>query len=179
MKKTSRREFVTCCVCVGCAGFVVAADEAPKKTLTPLSGGTAKKTYDFSFCGLYCSACKLHLKGGNDGKKCPACTHPSMKSGCEVFKCGKEKKIANCGLCEDFETCVKLKKYHEEGSHLYRKVARKNCMKIKENGIEKLTAEQKERWTCKSCKKLFYWAEGTDKCPSCKKPVEPLTEAEA
>lgn len=174
---TSRREFVTCCVCACCAGVAGAADEPPKKSLTSLSGGTAKKTFDISFCGLYCSACKLHLKGGDDGKKCVGCTHPKMESGCGIFKCAKEKKVANCGLCADFETCEPLKKHHAE--KLYRKVARKNCTKVKADGMEKLVAEQKTRWTCKSCGKLFYWNEGTDKCPSCKKPVDPLTEAEA
>jgi hypothetical protein len=175
-----RRGFVACCVCACCAGLAGAAEEPPKKTLRPLGGaGTAaKKTYDFAFCGIYCSACELRLKGGKDGKKCPGCTHPSMKSGCGIFACAKERKVTNCGLCEAFETCEKLKKHHEE--KLYRKVARKNCERIKaDGGMEKLAAEQKARWTCKSCAKIFYWNEGTDKCPSCRKPVDGLTEAEA
>ena len=179
---TSRRGFVACCLCAGCAGFAAAAEESPKKvTLKPLSGGggAAKKTYDFAFCGLYCSACKLHLKGGDDGKRCVGCTHPKMESGCGIFKCAKEKKVANCGVCGDFESCEKLKKHHLGEGKLYRKVARKNCVRIKEDGMEKFAAEQKTRWTCKSCKKLFYWNEGTDKCPACKKPVDVLAEAEA
>ena len=181
MNKTSRREFVACCVCAGCVGMVGAAEEAPKRpTLTPIGGPAQKKTYDFAFCGIYCSACKLHLKGGDDGKKCVGCTSPKMTSQCGVFKCAKEKKVTNCGLCADFETCEKLKKYHEEGNHLYRKAARKNCTRIKaDGGVDKLAAEQKARWTCKACKKIFFWAEGTDKCPWCKKAVDPLTEADA
>ena len=178
MEKTSRREFVACCVCAGCAGMVGAAEESPK--LTPLGGAAAKKTYDFAFCGIYCSACKLHLKGGDDGKKCVGCTHPKMQSGCGIFKCAKEKKVANCGLCAEFETCEKLKKHHLDEGKLYRKAARKNCTRIKaDGGTDKLAAEQKARWTCKSCKKIFFWAEGTDKCPWCKKPVDPMTEADA
>ena len=182
MRKTSRREFVACCVCAGCVGVVGAAEEPPKKTLTPLSGGggAAKKTYDFAFCGIYCAACKLHIKGGDDGKKCPACTSPSMKSGCGIFKCAKEKKVANCGLCDDFATCETLKTYHD-GAEKYKKAARKMCVRIKAEGVEKVAAEQKERWTCKACKKLFYSNPGTDTtCPNsmCKKPVEPLSDAE-
>ncbi|MCL1919874.1 MAG: DUF3795 domain-containing protein [Kiritimatiellaeota bacterium] len=177
---TSRREFVACCVCAGCAGLAGAADEAPKKTLTPLGGGaaaTGAKTYDFAFCGIYCSACKLRLKGGDDGRKCVGCTSPKMESQCAVFKCAKERKITACGLCADFEKCEKLKRYHSEGDHLYRKAARKNCERIKKDGgTDKLAAEQKTRWTCKACKKTYFWAEGTDTCPWCKKPVEPLTE---
>ena len=176
---TSRRAFVACCVYAGCAGLAGAAEEAPKRTLSTLSGSTPKKTYDFAFCGIYCSACKLHLKGGDDGKKCVGCIHPKMESGCGIFKCAKEKKVANCGVCDDFESCDKLKKHHLDEGKLYRKVARKNCMKIKTDGMEKVVAEQKARWTCKACKKTFFWNEGTDKCPWCKKPVDVLTEAEA
>ena len=177
MKKTGRREFVACCVCAGCAGLAGAAEEAPKKTLTPLAAA-GPKTYDFAFCGIYCSACKLRLKGGDDGKKCVGCTHPKMESGCGIFKCAKERKVANCGLCADFETCEKLKKHHEE--KLYRKVARKNCARIKaDGGTGKLAAEQKTRWTCKACKKTFFWNDKIDKCPWCKKPVDPLAEKEA
>ena len=183
MKKqsgTSRRAFVACCVCAGCAGLVGAADEAPKRTLSTLSGSTPKKTYDFAFCGIYCSACKLHLKGGDDGRKCVGCTHPKMESGCGIFKCAKEKKVANCGLCETFESCEKLKQYHD-GAEKYKKAARKNCARIKaDGGSAKFAAEQKARWTCKACKKLFYSNPGTDTaCPWCKKPVDPLTDAEA
>jgi hypothetical protein len=115
----------------------------------------------------------------DNGRKCVGCTHPKMESGCGIFKCAKEKKVANCGLCADFETCDTLKKYHD-GQEKYKKTARKNCIKIKADGIEKVAEEQKARWTCKSCKKLFFSNPGTDTaCPWCKKLVEPLTEAEA
>ena len=175
---TSRRAFVACCVCAGCAGLAGAAEQTPMKALTPQAAGAARKTYDFAFCGLYCTACKLRVKGGDDGKKCPGCVSPKMESGCGIFKCAKEKKVTNCGLCADFETCEKLKEHHKD--KLYRRVARKNCARIKaDGGTDKLAAEQKARWTCKSCKKIFFWSDEIDKCPYCKKPVDPLTEAEA
>jgi len=133
------------------------------------------KNFDVAYCGIYCASCELHLKGNKDGKKCKGCTHPSMTSKCAVFNCAKEKKVANCGLCESFETCEKLLKHHEKP--LYRQVARRTCAKIKVNGMASVVAEQKIRWTCKSCGKMFPWnTKGT--CPHCGKPVDVLSEKE-
>lgn len=184
--ETSRRAFVLCCACAGCAGAAGAAAPSSRntKSLKDTAGaeGTVsakpavKKTFDFAYCGIYCTACELHLKGNKEGKKCKGCTHPSMESKCAVFACAKEKKVANCGLCESFETCEKLQKHHEKP--LYRQVARRTCAKIKKDGMEAVAAEQKTRWTCKSCGKLFPWnTAGT--CPHCSKLVDALSEKEA
>ena len=189
MGTTGRRTFVKCCVCAcaGCAGVLDAAEPSSRNTkslkeLTPASGGAAgmkadaKKSFDFAYCGIYCTACELHLKGNKEGKKCKGCTHPSMESKCAIFACAKEKKVANCGLCESFDTCEKLKKHHEKP--LYRQVARRTCEKIKKDGDEAVAAEQRTRWTCKACGKLVPWnTAGT--CPHCNKPVGALSEKEA
>ncbi len=182
----TRRSFMACCVCAGCAGMAGAAEPSSRnaKSLKELSaqGGAAgvkaaaKKSFDIAYCGIYCTACELHLKGNKDGKKCKGCTHPSMTSKCEVFNCAKEKKVANCGLCESFETCEKLRKHHEKP--LYRQAARRTCAKVKTDGLEAAAAEQKTRWTCTACGKLFPWnTKGT--CPHCGKAVEALSEKDA
>lgn len=185
----SRRSFVMCCAGVGCAGFSLAAtpsdrhSKALKEAVPADSGGGAKpsakqRTFDISFCGIYCTACELHLKGNKEGKKCKGCTHPSMESKCVVFNCAKEKKVANCGLCESFETCEKLQKHHDFEGRLYRKVARRTCSKIKKDGMAAAIAEQKARWTCKACGKMFPWnTKGT--CPHCGKSVDVLSENDA
>ena len=185
--EASRRTFVLCCACAGCARILGAAEPSSRnakslKEMAPDSGGVegskagAKKSFDFAYCGIYCSACALHLTGNKDGKKCKGCTHPSMTSKCLVFACAKEKKVANCGLCESFETCEKLKAHHEKP--LYRQVARRTCAKIKQDGLEAVAAEQKTRWTCKACGKLFPW-NTTGTCPHCGKAVEALSEKDA
>lgn len=193
LKATDRRTFMACCVCAGCAGVLGAAEPSSHnskslKDTMPASGGSAggapgnktlaKKAYDFAYCGIYCTACALHLTGNKDGKKCKGCTHPSMESKCVIFACAKEKKVVNCGLCESFETCEKLQKHHDFEGRLYRKVARRTCEKIKKDGIETVAAEQKTRWTCKSCGKLFPW-NTTGTCPHCNKPVDVLSAKEA
>ena len=185
---TSRRAFVACCVCAGCAGIAGAAEPSSRnaKSLKALSandgdGGLAVKTgtkkgFDIAFCGIYCAACELHLKGNKNGKKCKGCTHPSMESKCAVFACAKEKKVENCGLCEQFETCEKLRLHHEKP--LYRQAARRVCAKVKADGVEAAVAEQKTRWTCKACGKLFPWnTKGV--CPHCDKAVEALSDKDA
>jgi hypothetical protein len=203
--RTGRREFVACCVCACCAGVAGAANPppkktlaprtggapnqplrrpsgasqggaAPKKTLTPPPGGAVKAFNDFGFCGMYCAACRTHLVGGQDGKKCVRCV--LNKTGCAVYECAKAKKVVTCALCAEFMACEKLRKRHESGS-LHRKAARKTCMRIRAVGLEKAAAEQKARWACKSCGGVFYWNEGTDRCPSCQKPVERLSAADA
>ena len=129
--QTGRRVFMAQCACVGCACWAGAASPSGRnaKSLKEAAAGdgdgsqktSLKKTFDISLCGIYCTACELHLKGNKEGKKCKGCTHPSMESKCAVFKCANEKKVANCGLCQSFETCEILKKHHEKP--LYRQVA--------------------------------------------------------
>lgn len=185
---SSRRSFVACCVCAGCAGMACAAAPSSRNAKSlkegvaqegvgaAPSGSGSKKGFDIAYCGIYCTSCELHLKGNKDGKKCKGCTHPSMESKCAVFNCAKEKKVANCGLCESFETCEKLLKHHEKP--LYRQVARRTCTKIKAGGMVAVVAEQKARWTCKACGKMFPWnTKGS--CPHCGKPVDVLSEKDA
>ena len=186
--ETNRREFVACCVCASCAGVASAAKPSNRnlKSLKPTDGDEKKlsnlnksskdKNYDIAYCGICCASCKGYLEGiGKTGKKCKRCTNPSMKSKCAVFNCAKKKKVANCGLCPEFETCEILKKHHDKPKPLYRQVARTTCAKIKEDGMEVVCAEQKKRWTCTSCGKIFAW-QTTGKCPHCNKPVDVLSE---
>ncbi len=186
-----RRRFVAGCLCVGCSGFLGAAEPSArnvkrlKDAAAQGDGGASglsekmaggKKSFDIAYCGIYCSACALHLKGGKNGKKCKGCTHPSMDSKCAVFNCAKEKKVSNCGLCPQFESCETLAKHHEKP--LYRQVARRTCVKVKSDGMDRVIAEQNARWTCKACGKLFPW-NTTGACPHCGKPVDVMSEKDA
>jgi len=48
-------------------------------------------------CGLYCGACKKHLKG-----KCPGCAKNEKASWCKVRGCCKERGYATCAECKEF-----------------------------------------------------------------------------
>ena len=175
--ETTRRGFVVCCACAGCVGLSRAA-------ASPDGGGNAqgaaataaKKVIDFAYCGIYCAACELHLKADQNGNTCPMCTHPAKTSSCVILACAREKKVANCGVCESFENCEKLKKHHE--NPLYRRVARRTCSEIRRDGLEKVSAQQKSRWTCPSCGKVVPW-NNAGACPYCGKPVVALSEKDA
>ena len=166
--QTTRRSFIACCACAGCVGLA-RADQSP-------APAAANQVLDFAYCGIYCAACELHLKADANGKTCPMCTHPSKDSGCAILACAREKKVANCGLCEGFETCEKLKKHH--GNPLYRRVARRTCSEIRRDGLDKVAAQQKSRWTCPSCGKVVPWS-NAGACPHCGKPVAALSEKDA
>jgi hypothetical protein len=189
MKKsavTDRRSFVTGCLCVGCAGALEAATPS-NRNAKPLKAaenehtqGLSKLTpdksdqYDIAYCGIYCAACKGRLEGvAKTGKKCKCCTNPAMKSKCAVFNCARAKKVANCGLCPDFESCEILKNHHAKA--LYRQVARTTCLKIRERGIEAVRAELHQRWSCPACGKIFAW-QSKEKCPHCGNPIQELGE---
>jgi len=178
----SRRAFVLCCACAGAACAARAATPSNRnakslKDAAPDAPAAAKPDFAVAFCGIYCAACDLHLNGKKDGKKCKGCTHPSMESKCAVFACAKEKKIANCGLCDSFESCEKLQKHHEKP--LYRQAARRTCAEIRKQGLAPVSAALKTRWTCKACDKLFPWNNTTATCPHCGKAVESLSEKDA
>lgn len=181
---TSRRSFVAGCICSGCAGLACAAQPSSRNTkslkpatTTSTATKSDKRNFDIAYCGIYCAACELQLKGKQDGKKCKGCTHPSMESKCAVFTCAKKKKVANCGLCESFESCDILQKHHEKP--LYRQVARKTCTTIKADGMTATIAAQKTRWTCKACNKLFPWNNTSGACPHCGKEVDKMSDKDA
>ncbi len=189
LKEASRRNFVVGCMCAVGARRACGAQPSTRNlrslkepdaeqpaSASGLSAPQGKRNAEIAFCGIYCAACELHLNGKKDGKKCKGCTHPSMESKCGVFLCAKERKVANCGLCESFETCERLSKHHEKP--LYRQAARRTCAKVKEAGLAAAAAELKTRWTCASCAKLFPW-NTTGACPHCGKPVTALSEKDA
>ena len=53
-----------------------------------------------SMCGLYCDTCEFVEKCGCKG--CVESAGNPFHGSCSVAKCCLEKKIAHCGLCEEF-----------------------------------------------------------------------------
>jgi len=185
-KETNRRAFVAGCMCAVCAHRVCGAQPSSRNARSLKAADTGqqtvapgalaqqgKKNMEIAFCGIYCAACELHLKGKKDGKKCKGCTHPSMESKCAVLEQLLAALETFCGLCESFESCEKLLKHHEKP--LYRQVARRTCARVKKDGLAAAAAELKTRWTCAACGKLFPW-NTTGTCPHCGKQVAVLSE---
>ena len=93
-----------------------------------------------SYCGLACHECEAFIatQNNDDAKRkevakawsrefeanikpedinCDGCTSGSEKLfshcfECEIRKCGIEKKVLNCGYCEEY-SCEKLAKFHQ------------------------------------------------------------------
>jgi len=154
----------------------MSSDRNTKSLKGAAAPSDVQKEPGLAMCGICCAACEVHLKGSQSGKKCGGCP-PSAATKCAVYLCSKAKGIAGCcGLCPEFETCETLKKHHEKP--LYRRVARRTCTRVKAVGLQAALAEQKARWTCKTCGKLFPW-NTQGKCPHCGAAVEVMSEKDA
>jgi len=93
-----------------------------------------------AYCGLYCGACKSHLKG-----KCPGC-HDNTKAGwCKVRTCCIEhsyRSCADCTIFEDPRDCGKLNNFFARLMSLVFRSNRFACLAlIREKGYEEYAAE--------------------------------------
>jgi hypothetical protein len=88
-----------------------------------------------AYCGLYCGACKSHLKG-----KCPGCHENAKASWCKVRACCQEKQLSSCAACTEFPDPRACKKYNNPMSRLVGFVLRSDraaCIdQIKRLGLE-------------------------------------------
>lgn len=86
-------------------------------------------------CGLYCGACRMHLKG-----KCPGCRENEKASWCTVRACCIEKGLLNCAECTEFTNPKDCKKFNNFMARLFGFVFRSDraaCIaQIKELGLE-------------------------------------------
>jgi hypothetical protein len=85
-------------------------------------------------CGLYCAACRAHLRG-----KCPGCQANAKASWCAVRSCCRERGIASCAECAEHGDPNECKKFNNFMSRLFGVVFRSDraaCIaQIKRVGI--------------------------------------------
>lgn len=88
-----------------------------------------------AYCGLYCGACKSHLRG-----KCKGCHENSQATWCTVRSCCIEKNIKSCAQCTDHTNPNDCKKFNNFMSKLFGLVLRSDraaCIaQIKQVGID-------------------------------------------
>jgi hypothetical protein len=61
------------------------------------------KISELNACGAYCDGCPSYGSGGDP--PCAGCTEIQGNpwwGECRLFKCASEKKVAHCGLCNEF-----------------------------------------------------------------------------
>lgn len=94
----------------------------------------------FSLCGLNCGLCPMY-----SGNYCPGCGGGEGNQSCAIAKCSIEhNKIEYCSQCSCFP-CEKYKDIDSYDSFITHRNRMKDFERIKELGIDKYNAEQKEK----------------------------------
>lgn len=117
-------------------------------------------------CGIYCPGCDIYIAWREDnaelkqkiaeniskevGKKiapkdieCTGCHGPietHWSKNCEIMLCATAKNVDMCILCDVF-VCEKLEEFYGKGYE----DARKNCLRVKEVGLDVWFEEMKKK----------------------------------
>jgi Zn finger protein HypA/HybF involved in hydrogenase expression len=124
-------------------------------------------------CGMNCGICIGHLREKN---RCPGCNSPEVNIphciSCSIKNCEHLKSSGGkfCFSCDKYP-CTRLKNLDKRYRLKYGMSMLNNLNFIKISGIRNFIKEEKYRWQCSSCKKLF--SAHRDNCPVCgnKKPA--------
>lgn len=99
--------------------------------------------YAYGYCGMPCALCTRYRTNGNS--RCPGCSHDGYYTEpCKVYRCCKEKKMIQCGLCEEFP-CERLGKMGDFSDLSTNHAKERNSRRIATEGYEKWYVEYKER----------------------------------
>ncbi len=99
--------------------------------------------YAYGYCGMPCALCTRYRTNGKS--RCPGCSHDGYYTEpCKVYRCCKEKKMIQCGLCEDFP-CERLGKMGDFSDLSTNHAKERNSRRIAAEGYEKWYVEYKER----------------------------------
>lgn len=87
-----------------------------------------------AFCGLYCGACRAHLKG-----RCPGCHENAKASWCKIRTCCSDHSYASCADCrehDDPNDCRKFNNVFAKAIGLVLNSDRRACvLKIRQLGV--------------------------------------------
>lgn len=99
--------------------------------------------YAYGYCEMPCALCTRYRTNGKS--RCPGCSHDGYYTEpCKVYRCCKEKKMIQCGLCEDFP-CERLGKMGDFSDLSTNHAKERNSRRIAAEGYEKWYVEYKER----------------------------------
>lgn len=65
---------------------------------------------DISVCGIQCEKCEEYGRG-----ECGGCNGPETKlcnTGCKFRMCAKQRSVATCGHCPQFDSCEAIGAFH-------------------------------------------------------------------
>lgn len=135
--------------------------------------------YD-SYCGLYCGACPIRAatERGEVEKKaaewdmsakkivCQGCkskVNAKLSADCVIRLCARDHGLDFCSECDEYP-CGTIQNFENDG-YPHHTVVKVNLEAMYKRGVDAWLAQQKERWSCKSCGTPFTWYE--DKCSEC------------
>lgn len=67
-----------------------------------------------AYCGLYCGACRAHLKG-----KCGGCLNNAKATWCQIRSCCIDKRIRTCAECPEFAQPRDCAKFNNVVSRIF------------------------------------------------------------
>ena len=105
-------------------------------------------------CGMNCALCAGHLREKN---RCPGCNHrdDAIKAGacrrCTIKLCEKQGRPNRfCFRCPVYP-CRRLRDLDKRYRTRYGMSMLDNLEFIRENGVRRFVAREKERWACPGC----------------------------
>lgn len=112
------------------------------------------KTSLIAPCGMNCAICLGYLR---EKDKCPGCRgidihKPDYCVHCRIKNCERLQNVKPgfCFQCKKFP-CVRLRQLDKRYRTRYNMSMLENLENIREFGIRKFVANQKDRWTCPDC----------------------------
>lgn len=100
-----------------------------------------RKNLKFSLCGLNCAICVMHIGG-----YCPGCGGGEGNQSCKIARCGMEKGLEYCFMCNIFP-CDKLLDMEKYDSFITHRNQIKDMEKARISGMDSYVSmlELKER----------------------------------
>jgi hypothetical protein len=105
-------------------------------------------------CGMHCGPCSGYVREKN---RCPGCNgddagKPAYCVTCRIKSCDRIAASASgfCFECRRFP-CARLRQLDKRYRTKYGMSMLENLAQIRDGGIERFVAAERERWTCPEC----------------------------
>ncbi|MEA4969382.1 MAG: DUF3795 domain-containing protein [Candidatus Pelethousia sp.] len=99
--------------------------------------------YAYGYCGMPCALCSRYRTEGKS--RCPGCSHDGYYTEpCKVHHCCRQKRLAHCGLCDEFP-CARLGKMGDFSDLNTGCAKERTCKSIAARGFDPWYAEYAAR----------------------------------
>lgn len=128
-----------------------------------------------SYCGIYCGACSIAMRGetgradalaaclGNLPREefaCGGCKSDTVYAGCATCplrRCAREKGVGHCVDCASYP-CEPYRRWQSVAKFLpHSGEAAASLEAIRRDGADPWLASRKKRWSCPACGSPYSW----------------------